>query len=440
MRFLCTLILAFLCFNCSLAQSCFPNGITFSSQEEIDNFATDYPDCTEILGYLWVGGQYSPITNLDGLSQLTAARSIAIEATDLNDLSGLENISGNVEMLSFYFNTALENLDELSGIESLWELDIFDNPSLNDISGLSNIELDDAAWLYIDSNPNLSFCSLSNICNFISTGGSTYDFYIQDNASGCNSLDEILLNCSELARIKNLSFYDVNQNQIQDAGEPYYSDISVTLTPGDIEMFGSPAIQYVETGNYTATYNEADDENWSLTTDSTSYFLSVGGGEEVTFAFGMYPSQFVSQLTSFITSPPARCNEDVIFNISTRNTGTTTASGTMWLQIDDNVTQTNFITPPDTATTTSPVYYGWYFTDLYPGEMIFLILSHLPNTLMPMERTRQKLSDMMPKFAALSTQMINWLVLHDFTTKFYWMKTSFTPFVFKIRVMMSLMM
>ncbi len=369
MRFLYTLFLAFLCLNCSFAQ-CPPSGAFFTSQTQIDNFATEYPNCTDISDGLFIVSYYETISNLEGLSQLTSVSGyVLIQSTDLLDLSGLENIMGSVDFIELDYNTSLTNLDALSGIQSLTDyIHLLDNHSLNDISGLDNIELGDSTWLRIERNPELSTCSLNNICNHLLSAANSSLASIADNAPGCNTYEEIVYNCSQLARIKNLSFYDVNQNQIHDADEPYYSDVSVMLTPGDIEMFGSPTTQYLEPGNYTATYNEADNENWVLTTDSTSYFLSVGAAQEVDFAFGVYPSQLVSRLTSFITSPPARCNEGVIFDISTRNTGTTTASGTMWLEVDENVTQTNFLTPPDEITTTSPVYYGWYFTDLYPGE------------------------------------------------------------------------
>ena len=32
------------------SQGCLPEGITFTSQEQIDNFQANYPGCTEILG------------------------------------------------------------------------------------------------------------------------------------------------------------------------------------------------------------------------------------------------------------------------------------------------------------------------------------------------------------------------------------------------------
>ena len=31
-------------------QGCLPEGIAFTTQEQIDNFQTDYPGCTEIFG------------------------------------------------------------------------------------------------------------------------------------------------------------------------------------------------------------------------------------------------------------------------------------------------------------------------------------------------------------------------------------------------------
>jgi hypothetical protein len=52
MRKLKMLILSGLLFSSTLlfSQGCLPEGIFFSSQEEIDNFQTNYPGCTEIEG------------------------------------------------------------------------------------------------------------------------------------------------------------------------------------------------------------------------------------------------------------------------------------------------------------------------------------------------------------------------------------------------------
>jgi len=70
------LVIALLTIHCSLftahsfSQPCLPSGITFSTQEQIDNFQTNYPNCTEIEGDVIIEG--NDITNLDGLSVLTA--------------------------------------------------------------------------------------------------------------------------------------------------------------------------------------------------------------------------------------------------------------------------------------------------------------------------------------------------------------------------------
>jgi len=348
MRLFFTFLCGLLSVIYSFGQGCFPNGLPIASQAQIDSFAINYPNCTEIIGHLNIIGNTFPITNLSGLNQITAARSLTVWDTYLNDLSGLENISGHLEFIDILNNPNLLNLNSLSGIESVSVLFIAENYSLYDISGLANVDsdsLDSVAGIHIGGNINLSACSIESICNYLSDG---FNPIFYENAQDCNSNEEILFGCADVSRVKNLSFYDGNQNKVQDANEPYYSDILVTLTPGDIDMIGSPTTHYIQPGNYIATYSETDNANWLLTTDSSSYSLLVDLGEEVTFAFGIYPLQLVSQLTSFITSPNARCNEDVIFDISVRNTGTTLASGTMWLQIDDNVTQTNFITgPPD---------------------------------------------------------------------------------------------
>jgi len=54
----------------SNSQSCLPEGITFSTQEQIDNFQINHPNCTDIEGGVTIEG--NDITNLDGLSVITS--------------------------------------------------------------------------------------------------------------------------------------------------------------------------------------------------------------------------------------------------------------------------------------------------------------------------------------------------------------------------------
>jgi len=89
-----------------------------------------------------------------------------IQFTDLDDVSGLENLN-YVDVILIMNNPSLLNLDGFSGINSeLTALFIVENNSLNDITGVSNIAMNNnPVGVDISNNPNLSFCSLPNLCN-----------------------------------------------------------------------------------------------------------------------------------------------------------------------------------------------------------------------------------------------------------------------------------
>ncbi len=53
-----------------MSQPCLPGGITFSTQQGIDNFQIQYPDCTEIEGDVIISG--NDITTLEPLHVLVA--------------------------------------------------------------------------------------------------------------------------------------------------------------------------------------------------------------------------------------------------------------------------------------------------------------------------------------------------------------------------------
>jgi hypothetical protein len=53
----------------AFSQPCLPEGITFTTQGQIDDFQSNYPGCTEIMGTVLIEG--NNITNLDGLNGIS---------------------------------------------------------------------------------------------------------------------------------------------------------------------------------------------------------------------------------------------------------------------------------------------------------------------------------------------------------------------------------
>lgn len=51
------LVISFYHLKEAIAQTCLPSGITFTTQQQIDDFAMNYPGCTEILGQVVISQQ-----------------------------------------------------------------------------------------------------------------------------------------------------------------------------------------------------------------------------------------------------------------------------------------------------------------------------------------------------------------------------------------------
>lgn len=153
--------------------TCLPSGYQFTAQSEIDDFAANYPTCHSILGDVTIeSGSSDPITNLDGLSQISFIDGF-LKIKSNNSLADLEG---------------LENLDYIGG-----DLTISDNAILESLDGLHNINAGSIDDLKITDNSNLSTCDVESICNYLEDPEG--DVSISDNATDCNSEEEVEADC-----------------------------------------------------------------------------------------------------------------------------------------------------------------------------------------------------------------------------------------------------
>ena len=123
-----------------LSQGCLPYGITFTTQEEIDNFQNDYTGCTEIEGGVWIS--QTDITNLNGLNTITSIGEYLIISGNiaLTSLAGLNNLSTIGEYLAIGYNNELIDLTGLNNLVTInGYLEIIGNSSLTNLSGLDNL-------------------------------------------------------------------------------------------------------------------------------------------------------------------------------------------------------------------------------------------------------------------------------------------------------------
>lgn len=213
------LIAVFTICHLNLANAqCLPNGIAFTNQSQIDNFPTNYPDCTEIIGSVTISGA---INNLNGLSQITTIGNLLhFQSSDLVNLDGLQNLQ-SVESLFFNNNVNLENIEGLLNLNSVGRLTFGNNSSLLSLAGLENV-ISLEFELRITGNQELQ--SLNGLQN-ITTIGTDFDINLNPqllNMSGLESLNIIGRNLTirENQALNNLQGLD---NLIQIGGSLTFS-------------------------------------------------------------------------------------------------------------------------------------------------------------------------------------------------------------------------
>jgi hypothetical protein len=260
------LIMGLLLPYAGFSQTCLPEGITFTTQAQIDSFQINYPNCTVIEGDVIIeddaGG--SNINNINGLSVISSiGGSLHIyhnyHLTNLNGMEGVTSIGGGLwigycqtltnlnglnnltsigENLSITYLTLLNNLTGLENLTSIggtiW---IFQNPTLTSLTGLENIDSESISNLSIKWNTSLSTCAVQSICDYLASPGGTIE--INNNAIGCNSQEEIDSACvylsdNEIHHKPAFSIYPNPSSTAITISTPTMPEKNTTLTMIDI--------------------------------------------------------------------------------------------------------------------------------------------------------------------------------------------------------------
>jgi len=145
------------------SQGCLPEGIIFTTQQEIDDFQINYPGCTAIEGDVEINGDN--IINLNGLNIISSMEKDLVIGYNpkLKNLNGLESLSvveGNLIIYSCDSIVSFEGLINLIEIGGKIFLD--DNPQFVNFSGLENLTTigDD---LFVQYTNLESFIGLDNL-------------------------------------------------------------------------------------------------------------------------------------------------------------------------------------------------------------------------------------------------------------------------------------
>ena len=132
MKKLTLIIFTFFVFSFNgFSQGCLPEGIIFTTQQQIDDFQTNYPGCTEIEGDVFIGDTIpsNSIINLDGLNLLNSINGDLIIRNNqsLTIIEGLDNLSSINGSLIIVYNFNLTSIISFMNIYSLVDLKIQNN-------------------------------------------------------------------------------------------------------------------------------------------------------------------------------------------------------------------------------------------------------------------------------------------------------------------------
>jgi hypothetical protein len=285
----------------AISQSCLPEGIYIRNQEDIDNFQINYPNCTDVEGFVDISDSHNTIENLNGLSSIeTIGGYLRISSIDVINFSGLDNlqtVGGYLSITSNDYITDLTGLDNLTtidgnldikwndslsncrGLEYLTSLGgnlIIDyNNSLTTLAGIQNIDTLSIANLTITNNALLNTCNISSICSYLTNPNGAITIY--DNAIGCNNLLEIADSCGVvLPCLPYGNYFFMSQNDIDDFTINYPN---CNELQGNIYIYGNTIENLIGLNSITSI---AGDLRLSIDTSQTTSLTNLVGLDNLT--------------------------------------------------------------------------------------------------------------------------------------------------------------
>ncbi len=167
------LVISLLFFVQSLKSQCPPGNVILHTQEEVDQFQVDYPNCSNFQGDIQIGciDCNTDIVDLSSFSQLTSVSGdfFIWYNENLSSLVGLENminIGGDIILVNNASLASLVGLENLGSIGGTFRLS---NASLTSLEGLESLSTIGGTF-YITSNPGLN--TLTGLGSNVSIGGS----------------------------------------------------------------------------------------------------------------------------------------------------------------------------------------------------------------------------------------------------------------------------
>lgn len=202
--------------------------LVFRSQEDIQSFATTYPNCTELEYALLISGEIEDLTPLSFIQKIKGRLTIRNndQLTSLAGLDGLQEIEGLFDIDN---NETLTDLSALDNLIRVGSLDIRSNESLIHLTGFSNLRQVEGR-LNIINNRNLTeinaFPLLESIGEDLKITGEESLITI----SGFDNLKEIG-NQIQINQTKNLSLI-TGFNQLEKIGS------SLLITGNALDSIG----------------------------------------------------------------------------------------------------------------------------------------------------------------------------------------------------------
>jgi len=261
-----------------------------------------------------------------------------------------------------------------------------------DLDILSNSDQYDATvWLENDGNGNFPNSVLLNYSNEPNAFSTAYLITADLDNDGdpdlvtCNAESNVMLFLNYFyisGQVTGKIYVDLNNNGERDLNEPGAGNRSILSNPASDQGF-----TYMN-GNYFLLFS--DEENtyqispapiphWHISSDSLVYNLHVDNNftNADSLDFGLSPDSIVTELHPELTGGFPRCNTIVNYWIDIANTGTTTPSGIISLQLDPQVT---YISASATPTMVDGQMIFWQYSDLtYFDHQMIQVQVQLPD-------------------------------------------------------------